>query len=161
MPSLLRNSDDFSLPQGDKRLPHPDLTDMFGHEGSSFGLGVDGLNAILLDHFGEEIEELFEESDFEEEPRRLDEIAGAEHELFDRIWHHRSLQHEYRLIDQGDDKEVERLLEIAEPGRRRVEATYTEPGHLGPYTDFELGMLNGKFSALRWVLGSEWDFLDT
>jgi hypothetical protein len=43
----------------------------------------------------------------------------------------------------------------------RVEATYTEAGQLGPYTDFELGMLNGKLSALRWVLGSEWDFLNT
>lgn len=154
------NSDDFSLPQGDKRLPHPDLTEMFGQDGSSFGLGVDGLNGIILDHFGEEIEELFEESYFEEEPRRLDGIAAAEQELFDRIWYHRSLQHEYRLRDQGDE-EAERLLAIAGPGRRRVEATYTEPGQLGPYTDFELGMLNGKLSALRWVLGSEWDFLDT
>lgn len=154
------NSDDFSLPQGDKRLPHPDLTEMFGQDGSSFGLGVDGLNGIILDHFGEEIEELFEESYFEEEPRRLDGIAAAEQELFDRIWYHRSLQHEYRLLDQGDE-EAERLLAIAGPGRRRVEATYTEPGQLGPYTDFELGMLNGKLSALRWVLGSEWDFLDT
>lgn len=35
------------------------------------------------------------------------------------------------------------------------------PGQLGPYTDFELGMLNGKLSALRWVQGSEWDFHDT
>ena len=154
------NSDDFSLPQGDKRLPHPDPTEMFGQDGSSFGLGVDGLNGIILDHFGEEIEELFEESYFEEEPRRLDGIAAAEQELFDRIWYHRSLQHEYRLLDQGDE-EAERLLAIAGPGRRRVEATYTEPGQLGPYTDFELGMLNGKLSALRWVLGSEWDFLDT
>lgn len=27
--------------------------------------------------------------------------------------------------------------------------------------DFERGMWDGKLSTLRWVLGSEWDFLDT
>jgi hypothetical protein len=28
-------------------------------------------------------------------------------------------------------------------------------------TDWEWGYVNGKFAALRWVLGDEWDFLDT
>jgi hypothetical protein len=32
---------------------------------------------------------------------------------------------------------------------------------LGPYTDFEWGMLSGKLSALRWVQGFDWDMLDT
>jgi hypothetical protein len=47
---------------------------------------------------------------------------------------------------------------LGEPGRRRVAETYPAE-ELGPYTDFEWGMLNGKLSALRWVLGDEWDFL--
>lgn len=158
---ITTNKEDFSQPNGDNRVPHPDLESVFVQDGSYYGLGVDGLNRILLDHFGDEVEELFEETDFEEEPRRLGEIVEAERELFDRIWYHRSLQHEYRLLEAGDQPEIDRFLAIAGPGRQRVEASYPEEGQLGPYTDFELGMLNGKLSALRWVLGSEWDFLDT
>jgi hypothetical protein len=43
---------------------------------------------------------------------------------------------------------------------REVEKRHGK-GNLGPYDDFEWGMINGKLSALRWVLGDEWDFLDT
>lgn len=155
------NSADFSVPDGDKRHPHPDVAGVFAVDGSRYALGVDGLNDVLLSHFGSEIEDLFAEIDFVEEPRRLGEIVDAERAFFDRIWHHRSLQHEYRLRAAGDEPELARLEAIAGPARERVEGTYTEPGELGPYTDYELGMLNGKLSALRWVLGSEWDFLDT
>ena len=31
----------------------------------------------------------------------------------------------------------------------------------GPHDDFEWGMINGKLSAIRWMLGDEWDMLDT
>ncbi|MBB2987604.1 hypothetical protein [Terracoccus luteus] len=155
------NSDDFSLPHGDQRCPHSDLSNLFVPQGSSYGLGVDGLNTILLDHFKDRIERLFEETYFEEDPRKLEEIMAAEQEHFDRIWYHRSLQHQYRLEAAGDVEELERLRNIAAPGRARVEATYTVEGQLGPYTDFELGMLHGKLSTLRWLLGSDWDFLDT
>lgn len=155
------NSEDFSSPDGDKRLPHPDISTVFASDYSRYALGVDGLNEVLRYHFGPEIEELFAESDFVEEPRGLDEIQGAEKELFDRIWYHRSLQHEYQLENAGDHAGLDKLLKIAGAGRARIEETYTQPEELGPYSDFELGMLNGKLSALRWVLGSEWDFLDT
>lgn len=154
------NHTDFSRANGDKREPHDDIADAFG-TGSQYALGVDGLDMILRTHFGEEIEELFEETDFQEEPRRLDEIVAAETEMFDRIWYHRSIQHDYRAEREGNPEELKRHRAIAGDGRARVEATYAGPGQLGPYTDFELGMLNGKLSALRWVLGSEWDFLDT
>jgi hypothetical protein len=155
------NHTDFSQAKGDRRQPHDDIADAFTGVVSRYALGVEGLDMILRQHFGEELSELYEETDFQEGPRRLDEIVAAETELFDRIWYHRSLQSEYLAEQNGDSAVLRHLQALAGPGRSRVEATYTEDGELGPYTDFELGMLNGKLSALRWVLGSEWDFLDT
>jgi hypothetical protein len=55
---ITTNSDDFSEATGDKRQPHADLASLFAATGSRFGLGVDGLNQILLAHFSDEIEEL-------------------------------------------------------------------------------------------------------
>ena len=136
------NTKDFSAPDEDSRLPHPDLAEFFASPRSQY---FTGFAPALAAHFPDEFDELLEEFDIPEEPRRLDEILASEQECFDRIWYQRS---------------ISRMDPIGAPGRERVEAQYGIE-NLGPYEDFEWGMLNGKLSALRWVLGSEWDFLDT
>ena len=45
---------DFSLVSGDRRRPHEDLAEYFAVDGSSYWLGVEGLNSALLDAFGDE-----------------------------------------------------------------------------------------------------------
>lgn len=164
------NIKDFSVVSGDTREPHADIAAAFAAQGSSYRVGVDGLDAVLREHLSDELDELFAESDFVEEPRRLEEIIGAEREFFDRIWYHRSLMQQHQLEELAAQSELEGgaaqsqlavLARLSAIPRRRIEEQYTEPGQLGPYSDFELGMLNGKLSAVRWVLGSEWDFLDT
>jgi hypothetical protein len=156
------NSDDFSAIGGDSRQPHNDLADLFAPENSTFYLGVEGLEKALISEFGDSLEHIIGEEAWTptEEPRRLDEILAAERELFDRIWYDRSMRHEEELLDAGDDDGVKDLRRVAGPGRARVVATYGL-NDVGPYDKFEWGMLNGKLSALRWILGSEWDFLDT
>jgi hypothetical protein len=145
------NVRDFSALGDDQRLPHPDCADVFADPRSHYFIS---LSAALGAQFPNEFDELLEEFDFREEPRNYDEIREAEEELFDRVWYERSLYHETDVDD------VDALLRVAGPGRARVEAKYGVES-LGPYSDFDLGMLNGKLSALRWVLGAEWDFLDT
>jgi len=46
---------------------------------------------------------------------------------------------------------------------KKVEKKYGGRAALCNYykNDVEWGMMNGKLSALRWVLGDEWDMLDT
>lgn len=155
------NTDDFSAIGGDRRQPHNDLAELFAAENSTFYLGVEGLEEALIGEFGS-VQYITAEEAWTptEEPRRLDEILAAEQELSDRIWYDRSMSHEQMAIEAGDDADVENLRKVADPGRARVEQTYGIE-NLGPYDKFEWGMLNGKLSALRWILGDEWDFLDT
>ena len=84
------NRTDFSMPNGDQRLPHPDFADVFDGSWSRYCLGVDGLRALLLDEFGEEFEQEAEEVEFlqsEDEPRTYGEIFEAAEEYFDKVWY--------------------------------------------------------------------------
>lgn len=82
------------------------------------------MERALADEFGDEWPEILEDNHFEEESRRLDEILAAEQEMFDRVWYDRSMFHEQKAFDDGDEAEVERERQIAGPPRARVAETY-------------------------------------
>lgn len=165
------NHTDFSDPQGDNRTPHPDLAHAFGVR-----------SQYILD-IGKFVEEAdpgaLELGDFElgysPEFRTLSELTEAENLLFRQVWYNRHMDLRYR-VEQGITKVVpeadysrspyrsDQILDTVWEGALAAgERTRQEVGikNLGPWDDFEWGMLNGKLSALRWVLGDEWDMLDT
>jgi hypothetical protein len=90
--------------------------------------------------------------------RSLNEIVTAEQEFFDRVWYDRKLMLQAR-IEEGakvDPTIWQRAQEVMAEVVERYGAD-----QLGSYTEFEWGMINGKLSALRWVMGDDWDNLDT
>lgn len=90
--------------------------------------------------------------------RTQSEILEAEQEFFDRVWHERHLVHVHKH-ESGEKRMPEDIYKMALAAAERARS---ERPDLRPVEDdFEWGMWNGKLSALRWVLGEEWDFLDT
>jgi len=91
--------------------------------------------------------------------RTVREILAAEEEFFDKVWYNRHWN--WRLkVEAGVESANPEIWKTALEAAKRVEDKYGKE-QLGPWDDFEWGMLNGKLSALRWVLGDDWDFLDT
>ena len=90
--------------------------------------------------------------------RSQSEILSAEQEFFDRVWYERHLVGRSKH-ESGEQPMTEEIYKVALDAAERVKASRAD---LRPTEDdFEWGMWNGKLSALRWVLGDEWDFLDT
>jgi hypothetical protein len=86
-------------------------------------------------------------------------ILKAEAEFFDRVWYDRKLVL-LELINEGRETIPPDIEKGMFKAMREVEKKYGK-NNLGPYDKFEWGMINGKLSALRWVLGDDWDMLDT
>ncbi|MER6479884.1 PIN domain-containing protein [Streptomyces filamentosus] len=156
------NYTDFSIPKGDRRQPHPDLAEVFSKKNSHYVYEVDGLVAALGEKLGSDYLEEAEEVEFiqsETPTRSLSDIVAAEGEYFDKIWYGRSLRHDTedgRINPDLSESLADTILEA----RRRIEEKYGAD-NLSPVDDWEWGFLHGKLSALRWILGDEWDFLDT
>lgn len=158
------NHTDFS--DADHRNPHPDLVGIFDGVSTQFYITANAALSDIADF--DEIE--IEEFGWEQETRGLFEILEEMDELTNKIWYNR---HCNRAIDiengiiklipdtaeRAHNNEIhESVWATALVAARGVKETYEDTG---PWDDFEWGMLNGKLSALRWVLGDEWDMLDT
>lgn len=152
---------DFSAPNDDRRLPHPDLAALFSDEGSGYFYGIDGLDTALVKNLGAEFTDEAEETVLvHEEPRTLAEILAAEREFFDKVWYVRKLILREK-IEAGEHEPLPTSMDARiDEAMRAIEEQYGAD-KVGPWDDWEWGFLNGKLSTLRWVLGSEWDFLDT
>ncbi|WP_164661157.1 PIN domain-containing protein [Tropicibacter sp. Alg240-R139] len=165
------NHTDFSDPRGDNRTPHPELAHSFG---------VRSQYILDIAKFVEEADPgALELGDFElgysPEFRTFTELTEAENLLLRKVWYNRLMNLRYR-VEQGITKVVPEADYSRSPNRSdqildsvwegalaEGERTRQEVGieNLGPWDDFEWGKLNGKLSALRWVLGDDWDMLDT
>ena len=169
---VTHNYKDFGRPIGDRREPHEDISAMFEAEWSSYWISlVDLLHDIdedLLPNFDLEFNGAVQ-------PRRLSEILEAEHLLFRQVWYNRHWnlrasieegkchvvsEENYSRAPYRPDQILDTIWAGALEAAKRTE---DEVGleNLGPWDDFEWGMINGKLSALRWLLGDEWDMLDT
>ncbi|MGQ3048058.1 MAG: PIN domain-containing protein [Niveispirillum sp.] len=170
---VTHNIHDFSDRGGDTRLPHTDLAPLFDGTTSRYATNL----GPLMGEFADDILEGTRfEREYHAEPRKLSELLEAEDKLTQQIWYGRKWGIIAR-VESGKERRVPReVWDAATPeeqrnmivdtiwdgmlaAMKRTEETF--PDELGPWTDFEWGMLSGKLSAIRWVLGDEWDMLDT
>lgn len=169
---VTHNKDDFSEPNGNKRLPHPDIASLFSRVKSLYFISLKEALSRINPGL---VVGIMAEEDWGQEPREFSEIANALDELFDKAWYgrHGGIADS---VESGKIKVVGKreysagmynpnlirrdIWEGARKAARRVEKKYGVE-NLGPWDEFEWGMVSGKLSALRWVLGEEWDVLDS
>lgn len=169
---VTHNTKDFSHPSSDNRLPHPDIASYFSKIRSLYLIN---LAEILRRIDPQLITDAMIEREWHDEPRTLAEIVSAIDQLTDKVWYDRHQLLKQRieegkiaLVDRETfsgathvDRSIQRdIWQSALKGAIMVEKKYGVK-NLGPWSEFEWGMINGKLSALRWVLGDDWDMLDT
>jgi hypothetical protein len=169
---ITHNTKDFSHSAASNKLPHPDMADCFSRVKSLYFITLgEALRRVRPAEFAD----LMIEQEWVDEPRRLTEILQAFDELVTKVWYNRH-QVAREKIEDGTTLIVEKeTFPVTDHLRRPIQRDIWEGAlkaaakvekrfgleNLGPWDDFEWGMLNGKLSALRWVLGEDWDVLDT
>lgn len=90
--------------------------------------------------------------------RRVSDILAIEAKLSDRLWYGRKPAQDQPVPERWS-KEMEERVRSAQ---RTIEEQYgTSVLIKDVASDWSWGFLSGKVSAIRWVLGYEWDMLDS
>ena len=170
------NYTDFSVPNGNRKLPHPDFSSHFSKIRSMYFTNLAECLRKIDSSFVSEVEWFAAH----EEQRGISDLMREHELLLDQVWYNRHKYH-MREIKTGKVKVVTKeqydkliakdkrnhskividsVIELGKAAAKRVEAR-RGLDKLGPWNDFDWGMINGKLSAIRWMLGEEWDMLDT
>lgn len=90
--------------------------------------------------------------------RKVSDILKAEDELVDRLWYGRKPYDDDPQMREWEPETVEAVKKA----KREVEAKYGQDVlDKDVASDWAWGYLSGKVAAIRWVLGYEWDMLDS
>lgn len=170
---VTKNVEDFSNRGANDKEPHPDIAEHFSKRKSLYFTTLgEAMQRIRPDLVSEILMELEE---WEPPIKPISELLKVEGEFMEQVWFQRHLRR-VQLIEEGklkvlDEKTYDKLgdhvnfirRDIWDGAQKAAKAVIDKYGAKSLYfeTDFDWGMLNGKLSAMRWVLGDEWDNLDT
>ncbi|MFP3569822.1 PIN domain-containing protein [Paraburkholderia sp. SIMBA_030] len=167
---------DFSATDGNFKLPHPDFASSFSKIRSMYFINLAECLRKIDPSFVSEVEWFA----IQEEPRGISELMEAHELLFDQVWYNRHKYHawqiergkvkvvaekEWNALFNADKKNhgkytVDSVWKKGQAAALRIEKKSGKE-NLGPWSNFDWGMINGKLSAIRWMLGDEWDMLDS
>lgn len=169
------NVHDFSSAT-DHRLPHTDIAASFSKIRTMYFNNLAACLRKIDPSFVSEVEWL----DLQQQPRSISELLQAHTLLDDQVRYNRYQymlwqikNHKLKVVTKAQWDEliakdrrnhekyiIDSILPVAAKNIAKVEKRLG-PENVGPWSDFEWGMINGKLSAIRWMLGDDWDNLDT
>ena len=89
--------------------------------------------------------------------RSIKQILKEEQNTELKVWYDRHQLINKKILTDSTPKDI---VKGAYKAAKEVEKQFGKKA-LGPYSDMEWGMLNGRLETLRWVLGADWGMLDT